>query len=128
MQSKASPIPKATRSSHAAKQSGPAQADGAVRSRRSKPSAPSIDQTSADKTAKVQAALYEIASAASAVPDMQEFYASMDRIIGELMYAKNFFIALYDEPSGLLSFPYYVDEEDEEPPTQPLVNFLGATG
>ncbi|HET7376417.1 MAG TPA: GAF domain-containing protein, partial [Anaerolineae bacterium] len=128
MKSKSSPKPKSTRSTRPAKPSGPAQADRAVRSRRSKPSAPPIDLTSADKTAKVQAALYEIASAASAVPDMQEFYAAMHRILGELMYAKNFFIALYDEPSGLLSFPYYVDEKDEVQPTQPLVNFLGATG
>ncbi len=93
-----------------------------------RPIAPAINQVSPDRSAKVQAALYEIASTASSVPDMQEFYAAMHRIVGELMYAKNFFIALYDEPSGLLSFPYFVDEKDEAPPIQPLANFRGATG
>ena len=28
---------------------------------------------------------------------MQDFYAEMHRIVGELMYADNFYIALYDE-------------------------------
>jgi PAS domain S-box-containing protein len=72
--------------------------------------------------------LYEIASAASAVSDLREFYAAMHRIVGQLMVAKNFFIALYDEQSGLLSFPYFVDEKDEVQPPQPLANFRGLTG
>jgi hypothetical protein len=60
------------------------------------------------REAKIQAALYRIADAASAVKDMQEFYAEMHRIVGELMYAENFFIALHDKTTGLrcsLSMP-----------------------
>jgi signal transduction histidine kinase/CheY-like chemotaxis protein len=75
----------------------------------------------------VQTALYRIVEATSASHDMQEFYAHIHRIISELMYAKNIFIALYDESSGLLSFPYFVDEQDEPFPTQPLENFHGMT-
>ncbi len=69
---------------------------------------------------KVQAALYRIAEAASAAEDMPEFYAAVHRIVGELTYAKNFFIALYDEASGLINFPYFVDEMDSEIPPQKL--------
>ncbi len=61
---------------------------------------------------KLQAALYKIAEAASSTTDLQKFYESIHNIIGELMYAKNFFIALYDQITGMLSWPYHVDELD----------------
>jgi len=74
---------------------------------------------------KIQTALYKITDAASTAHDMQEFYVRIHRTISELMYAGNLFIALYDEISGLLSFPYVVDEKDSPPPTQPLKDFHG---
>ena len=78
---------------------------------------------------KIQKALYEIATAASAVTDMQAFYAALHRIVGKLMYAKNFFIALYDEQSDLITWPYYVDTVDKErPPTLRLADQHGAIG
>jgi len=76
---------------------------------------------------KIQKALYEIADAASAVRDMQSFYKKMHEIVGELMYAGNFYIATYDEQSGLLSFPYFVDEVEPARPTQPLADYHGMT-
>ncbi len=76
---------------------------------------------------KIQNALYRITEAASASRNMQEFFSSIHVIIGDLMYAKNLFIALYDEKSGILSFPYFVDEKDEPFPAQPLENFRGLT-
>jgi len=76
---------------------------------------------------KIQIALFKITEAASASRDMQEFYTHVHRIVGELMYAKNLFIALYDDATGLLSFPYFVDEKDQAFPTQPLENFHGMT-
>lgn len=92
-----------------------------------RPSSTGHGQAELKRQLKIQKALYEIASAASVVSNLQEFYAEIHRIVGELMYAKNFFIALHDEPSGLLSFPYFVDEKDEAPPIQPLANFHGVT-
>ena len=69
--------------------------------------------------ARVQAALYRVADAAGAVADMQDFYATAHRIVGELMYARNFFIGLYDEATEIISFPYIVDEVDKfRPPPQ----------
>ena len=50
--------------------------------------------------AQVDAALYRIAQAASSVTDMQEFYAAMHGIVGELMDASNFYIALYDDDTA----------------------------
>jgi serine phosphatase RsbU (regulator of sigma subunit) len=82
-----------------------------------------------DRQIKVQKALYEIADAASAVTDMQSFYGKLHKIVGELMYARNFFIALYDEQSDLITWPYYVDTVDVEPPPPTrLAVHHGATG
>jgi GAF domain-containing protein/DNA-binding response OmpR family regulator len=66
------------------------------------------------RAARVQDALYRIASAASAVHDLDEFYATMHGIVGELMYAENFYIALYDAERDSLSYPYNVDTVDPE--------------
>ncbi len=76
---------------------------------------------------KIQTAFYKIADAASNSHDLQEFFARIHGIVGELMYAENFFIALYNESTGLLSFPYFVDEMDEPFPTQRLDDFHGMT-
>ncbi|HSJ56181.1 MAG TPA: GAF domain-containing protein, partial [Anaerolineae bacterium] len=93
-----------------------------------------LEQKVADRTAelldsnKIQVALYQIAEAANASHDMEAFYPHVHRIVGELMYAGNTFIALYDESTGLLSFPYWVDEKDDPIPAQPLDEFHGMTG
>ena len=65
---------------------------------------------------KIQAGLYRIAELASAAQDMQEFYRAVHAVVGELMNASNFFIALYDEERQLISWPYYVDEVDLDVP------------
>jgi PAS domain S-box-containing protein len=66
--------------------------------------------------AKVQDALYRIAELAGAAKDMDEFYAAVHAIVGELMYAENFYIALYDADRRLINWPYMVDEAEEEVP------------
>ena len=66
--------------------------------------------------AQVDAALYRIAQAAGTVTDMQEFYAAMHGIVGELMDASNFYIALYDDDRQMINFPYFVDEVDLDIP------------
>jgi hypothetical protein len=63
-----------------------------------------------DRQIKIQKALYQIATPASAVTDMQEFYTAMHRIVGKLMYARNFYVTLYDPDTQMASAPYFVDE------------------
>jgi signal transduction histidine kinase/DNA-binding response OmpR family regulator len=62
------------------------------------------------RSEQVQAALYRIAETASGAQDMQEFYAEIHRIVGELMYANNFYVVLYDEDRRMMSWPFGVDE------------------
>ena len=63
----------------------------------------------------LSSALYRIAERTSSAEDLQQFYAATHNIVGELMYARNLYIALYDPAAQLLSFPYFVDEEDPTP-------------
>ena len=47
---------------------------------------------------------------------MQDFYRAVHAVVGELMYANNFFIALYDEERQLINWPYWKDEVDVDWP------------
>jgi PAS domain S-box-containing protein len=64
----------------------------------------------------VQSALYRIAELASTAQNMLEFYAAVHGVVGELMSAKNLYIALYDDERQLINYPYYVDEVDVDSP------------
>jgi diguanylate cyclase (GGDEF)-like protein/PAS domain S-box-containing protein len=68
------------------------------------------------KAQAIQSALYRIAEVMSTAQDMQDFYSAIHDIFSELTYAKNFYIALYDPTTQMLSFPYYADEYDPPPP------------
>jgi signal transduction histidine kinase/response regulator of citrate/malate metabolism len=63
---------------------------------------------------KVQAALYRISEATNAAQDLDELFASVHGIVGKLMPARNFYIALYNAGTATLSFPYFVDENKEQ--------------
>ncbi|MCK9408403.1 MAG: PAS domain S-box protein [Bacteroidetes bacterium] len=65
---------------------------------------------------RLQSALYRITDVTRSSKDIQQLFRSLHAIIGELMYAKNFYIALYDPVSRMISFPYFVDEVDVPPP------------
>lgn len=69
---------------------------------------------------RVQGAIYRIAESASKTENLDQLFRSIHVVIGELMPADNFFIALYDPSSNLLSFPYYKDQFDETPAPYPL--------
>jgi hypothetical protein len=45
----------------------------------------------------LSAALLRIAEKASSPDDLQQFYGAMHNIVAELMYARNFYVALYDK-------------------------------
>ncbi len=64
----------------------------------------------------LQATLFAISEAAHDAEDLPTLFAEIHRIVGTLLPAANFFVALYDEKSELLSFPYFVDAFDLPPP------------
>jgi two-component system, cell cycle sensor histidine kinase and response regulator CckA len=68
----------------------------------------------------LSSALYRVAEQSSSANDLQQFFAAVHSIVDELMYARNFYIALFDPATELLSFPYFVDEHDVAPPPKKM--------
>jgi two-component system, cell cycle sensor histidine kinase and response regulator CckA len=91
-----------------------------------------VDITERKWAEQLQTALYRIATTTSSAQDLQELFAAIHGIVGELMYARNFYVALYDPVKNLVSFPYFVDEEDAtdepRPPKKGLTEYLLKTG
>ena len=91
-----------------------------------------VDVTERKWAEQLQNALYRIASTSNSAEDLQELFAAIHGIVGELMDARNFYVALYDPAKDLVSFPYFVDEEDAtedpRPPTKGLTEYLLRTG
>lgn len=73
-------------------------------------------QVEHQRSEHVQVALFRIAEAASAASDLQEFYVTVHETVAQLMYAENFYIALYDDERKAINFPYYVDTVDADIP------------
>ncbi len=75
---------------------------------------------------RTQVALHRIAELAGAARDMQEFYAGMHAVVGELMNADNFFIALYDAERDAMCFPYFIDAVDLDIPDPDVWEPMGS--
>ena len=71
---------------------------------------------------KLQRALFAIADMAGSGHDMPSLLRGLHDIIGQLMYAENFYIALYDAPEDALRFVYFADTVDTLGPsfTEPV--------
>lgn len=83
------------------------------------------DITSLKKAEDIRDALYKISTAITTVPDIDNLFESIHKIIMDLMKAENFYIAIYDEKTNMVSFPYFVDEVD--PPPEPRKAGSGLT-
>jgi len=80
----------------------------------------------------VQRAVYNIAEAATAADTLETLLQAVHRSVAELMPAENFFVALQDRVSGLVTFPYFVDQVDTvdapRPPLRGLTEYVLRTG
>ncbi len=76
------------------------------------------DITERKRAESMQAALYSISEAAYAAEDLLALFQRIHQIVGTLLPADNFSVALYDEEAGQLSFPHHVDahERASKPP------------
>ncbi|HVI58403.1 MAG TPA: EAL domain-containing protein [Luteimonas sp.] len=61
---------------------------------------------------KLQRALYRITEMSVTAGSLERFYADVHSIVGELLYARNFYIALLSPDGEHIEFPYSVDERD----------------
>jgi diguanylate cyclase (GGDEF)-like protein/PAS domain S-box-containing protein len=73
------------------------------------------DITELKRAESAQAALLAISEAAHSAEDLLALFRCIHQIIGELLPASNFFVALHDREKDELSFPYFVDAYNEPP-------------
>ena len=65
-----------------------------------------------EQAEKLQHALFAIADMASSDLDMPDMVRGLHKIVGSLMYAENFYIALYDAEKDVIRFLHFVDAQD----------------
>lgn len=63
-----------------------------------------------ERAEHLQSALFQIAELSSQPGDMAELFQTLHGIVGDLLFAQNFYIALFDDATSEVTFPYYVDE------------------
>jgi PAS domain S-box-containing protein len=95
-----------------------------VRDRKGKPlfwQGVMVDITARKLAEQIQGMTYRISHAVVSTTSLDELYRSIHAILGELMPVENFYLALYDNTTDLISFPYYVDQYDLPPePARPV--------
>ena len=81
---------------------------------------------------QLQRAQYRITELSVISGSLERFYAEVHAIVGELLYARNFYIALLSGDGQLLEFPYIVDERDvvsrTRKPAKGLTEYVMFTG
>jgi PAS domain S-box-containing protein len=69
---------------------------------------------------RAQACAYRISEAARTVWDLSALFRSIHESLADVLPARNFYVALHDQASRLVSFPYFADERDTTPAPKPL--------
>jgi PAS domain S-box-containing protein len=59
--------------------------------------------------------LYEITQGITTTSNLDDLMKLIHSSLQKVVYAENFFVALFDTDTGLFSFPYFVDKYDETP-------------
>ncbi|MFZ9348981.1 MAG: diguanylate cyclase domain-containing protein, partial [Arenimonas sp.] len=63
-----------------------------------------------ERSEMIQSALFNITRLASQSETLEQFYPAMHDIVGQLLDAKNIYVAFIDGTGSTLHFPYYIDE------------------
>ena len=74
-----------------------------------------LDITEQKRADSIREAAYRISEAAQNVTSFEAFFARAHEIVGTLISARNFYVALLDRETGTLAFPYFADEVDSPP-------------
>ncbi len=80
------------------------------------------------RSEKVQKALFEITELVSTSTSQVDFFTQVHDIVSKLMYAKNFYIAILSDDKKSINFPYFVDENDENPISKPVKSLKRSHG
>jgi len=67
-----------------------------------------------------QQVMSEIIQGVNASANLDELFRLVHQLLKKVLFAENFFVALYDRRSELFTFPFFVDQFDAPPPPQKL--------
>ena len=84
-----------------------------------------LDITERKRFEKLQDVIYRISEAANTATDLYALFTFVHQVVNELIPAKNLYIALYDEYTDTVTFPYFVDDFSTKP--EPRTNGNGIT-
>ena len=73
----------------------------------------SRDVTERKRTEQTQSVLHNIANAVNTAKDLNELFELIQKYLGRIVDTKNFYVALYDRETDMISLPYEVDEKDK---------------
>jgi len=74
------------------------------------------DSTKKRELEEAQAAQYAISEATNTTKSLKELFFAIHKIISHIIHADNFFIAIYDQDSNTVSFPYVIDKYEKSIP------------
>ncbi|HEY5510348.1 MAG TPA: PAS domain S-box protein [Prolixibacteraceae bacterium] len=73
------------------------------------------DKTEQKKLELERQVIFEMTQGISETENLNEFLKSIHQLLKKVLYAENCFVAIYDDNTGLFSFPYFVDQSDPTP-------------
>src|ERR1039457_1539194 len=62
----------------------------------------------------IQNILYKISQAVQSTESLKELFSRIHEIIKERLSLNNFYLALKDDQSGVISYPYFIDEDSHQ--------------
>ncbi|MCK4353543.1 PAS domain S-box protein [candidate division WOR-3 bacterium] len=69
-----------------------------------------VDITERKQAEQIQSVLYNIADATNTTKDLNELFVAIREYLGTIVDTTNFYIALYDKETDIISLPYAIDE------------------
>ncbi len=79
----------------------------------------------------IQQTLYNISNALNTTKDLSDLYSKIRDFLGNVIDTTNFFVALYDEKTYMISLPFHVDKKDKFetfPAGKTLAKYVISTG
>jgi len=71
------------------------------------------DITERKQAEQIQSVLYHIANTVNTTKNLDELFKSIQNYLGTVVDTTNFFVALYDKETDIISLPYHIDEKDK---------------
>ncbi len=62
---------------------------------------------------RIQKTLYDISNALNTIENIHELFSKIREFLGNILDTTNFYVALYDEKTDIISLSYIVDEKDK---------------